>query len=181
MAKAPHALDVKLTDGSTRPYHAHPFDQGRKKRFGSWVYGKYREIAKLERDEEGQSEEEYQATLDHLRGLYFKGEFGFLSERGGAAACTPDGSVELVRLIFDLETTDDALELLALAGDQADELVGIVLKDSFPQSTNGKKVDEETKKKRLEAMASGYIPVRPVRPSPTTKTPETPSSSITST
>lgn len=171
MPRPPHTLEHE-----GKILEARAFDNGKKKEWARWVYRRYREIALEERQDGTLTEDEYQGQLDQLRRLHFAGEFGFLAERGAAAACTPDGALQLVSMIFGIDE-DAALALMVARKSEVEGLVKLVLQESFPEAPADQKQDDDAKKKLRAVLSQGYIP--PPRP-PRGSEPGTPSSSITS-
>ncbi len=127
MGESPHRVEC-----NGKVFMARKFDRGMNKQWASWLYAKYRDIAREDHEADGTSEENYQEDLRLNRDLYFAGEFRLLSERGTAAMLTEEGAVFLAQLIFGLESEVETIGLMAARQDEVGETIKLVLKESFP-------------------------------------------------
>ncbi len=130
MADSPHRVEC-----NGKVFTARKFDRGMNKQWASWLYAKYRDVAREDHEQDNTSNEDFESDLKLLRDLYFAGEFRLLSERGTAAMLTEEGAVFLAQLIFGLESEVETIGLMAARQNDVGETIKLVLQESFPSVT----------------------------------------------
>lgn len=103
-------------------------DQARKSEFEKRLYQQAREGVYVDR--EHMTSEEYLRRLDGVRKAYELGEYGVLGSIGQEVLGRPKGSMLLLQIITG-ESEDDLLPLLQARGEEVNQLVKVVLDESF--------------------------------------------------